>query len=395
MRVAALMALLLMLVAMSGCIQHELGLGLGQGQGHEHGTTLDGHGWRWGIPPWEVLNTTAQSLTRANVSLLKGAVGSGLYPGGHGAPMEQNLAMRDRIHANVYEVRLTLIYRDGGFYPPGPEGQRVDDLIRAKMAEGILAKRAGLAVHLSLGFMPEGGFQSTRELYTALDGWEEIVENVAPLAEKYRFEYLNPCGELDHLIRTDSKLDLPESTTVEIFNEYHPRYVRTARHAFSGTITTQLGDVYPDVAHSIMLYDLSGVDMIGMLTGSRVCEFDEELFRRRMSEDMKIMRRLCDRYNTSWYISEVWFYDEKPATQERLERQAACFDVLFDVVRSTNITESRGPMGILIMNWNMQEEDIFADIMDRPAEHVVAEFFGSWATSHPCSCSQSPSGSPL
>ena len=361
-------------------------------QEEEHKTesvlvTLDNYDWSKGLPSWDVLNNTAMNLTRLELDFLKGAVSAGLFYSGptdsiNESQLQENLAMKNRIGANVYEARLSFVYRNGRFQPPGPEGESADVFLRSVMTDGLLAKKAGLAVNLALGFFPENGFQSVEELRKALDAWENVVVDVAVLAEKYKFEYFNPCGELDHVLRVDSGLRLPEETIVEILNEYYPKYFSAARKVFNGKLVTQLGDVFEALKDSILSYDLSDVDMVGMLVGDKISWFDEERFRNDMMKNIEIMRTLCEKNNNTWYVSEVWFYDDKPVTQEKLQKQADCFKTLFSIIKSVNSSVTKGPYGVMIMNWNLREEEIFADIINKPAEKVVAEFFSSGHVEH-------------
>ena len=383
-KISAMLFFILIISTLSGCVQQ-----INNEKQNEFPytpqqpalETLDNYDWDKGLPSWDVLNNTASNFTRiTGIGFMKSAVPTGLFVDDPSMPInesliEENLAVKDRLHANVYEVRLSFIYKDGGFYPPGPEDVKTNVFLRSIMTDGVLAKKTGLAVHLTAGFFPENGFKNLDELYNALDKWEEIINKTAAFAEQYKFEYFNPFGELDHVIRMDSNLDLPENTIVEIFNTYHPRYAKTVRNWFNGKIVTQLGDVYPALKNSILSYNLSNVDIIGILTGSKLSEFNENLYRIDMMENIGIMRDLCEKYNKSWYISEAWFWDEKPVTQEKLMQQVTCFETLFDLINSTNKTLNRGPFGLFIMNWNLDEEDIFADIIDRPAENVVAKFF--------------------
>ena len=336
--------------------------------------TLEDFDW-FSIPSWEIIDASATDLNRKYVSFLKGAVPMGLWISERGPEAKRiiadNLSMKERINANVYEIRLTFIYRNGEFKPPGPEFETTDRFLRSAMADAVLAKKQGLAVHLTAGFMPENGFKSKEDLLDALEKWNDIVAEVSQLAEKYKVEYFNPAGELDHVIRFDSGLSLSESEVVQLTNKYHTEYAATARKFFKGKLVTQLGDVYSEIKNSIFDLNLAGFDMIGMLTGAYLDETSVQEFKNNLREAVSIMEELSKKHNKPWYISEVWIYGNKPVTEEKLQKQAEFFEVLFQTLDDTNADYS----GILIMNWNMEEETIFANIKDTPAEQIVAEYF--------------------
>ncbi|RJS87814.1 hypothetical protein CW704_01745 [Candidatus Bathyarchaeota archaeon] len=344
--------------------------------------TLEDYDWSKGAPSWEVLNNTAENLTRIEIDFLKGAISAGLFDPGPFRPVnetaiEENLLMKQRLNATVYAARFMLVYRDGEFYTLGSETRDIDRYLRAVMADCIMAKKAGLAVHLSASFFSESGFKSVDELRKALDDWQTIVGRLAGLSERYKFEFFNPFGELDHFLRVDCRLKMSEEDIIKLVNEYHSKYASTVRSVFKGKLVTQLGDAHPIFRDSLYAYNLSCVDLVGILVGSKISLFDEERFGNDLLETAGIMRELCQRWNNSWYISEVWFYDDKPATEEKLKRQSECFESLFKVIRHLDPSVYRGPVGVLIMNWNLREDKIFADIINRPAESTIKEFFSS------------------
>ncbi|MCD6478879.1 MAG: hypothetical protein J7L44_03260 [Candidatus Diapherotrites archaeon] len=336
--------------------------------------TLENFDW-FSIPSWEIIDASAIDLNRKYVSFLKGAVPMGLWISERGPEAKRiiadNLSMKERINANVYEIRLTFIYRNGAFRQPGPEFETTDRFLRSAMADAVLAKKHGLVVHLTAGFMPEKGFKSKEDLLKASDKWNGIVAEVSQLAEKYKIEYFNPCGEPDHLIRFDSGLSLSESEVVHLSNEYYSKCISAARKFFKGKLVVQLGDVYSEIKNSIFDLNLAGFDMIGMLTGAHIDETGVQEFKNNLREAISIMEELSKKHNKPWYISEVWIYGDKPVTEEKLQKQAEFFKALFQTLDASDANYS----GILIMNWNMEEEDIFASIKDTPAERIVAEYF--------------------
>jgi len=170
---------------------------------------------------------------------------------------------------------------------------------------------------------------------------------------------------------------MSEEDIIKLVNEYHAKYASTVRSVFKGKLVTQLGDAHPLFRESLFAYNLSSVDLVGILVGSKVSLFEEERFRNDLLETADMMRELCQRWNNSWYISEVWFYDDKPVTEEKLKKQSECLEALFNVIKQLNPSVYRGPVGVLIMNWNLREENIFADIIGRPAESAIKEFFSS------------------
>jgi len=344
--------------------------------------TLENYDWNKGVPSWEVLNRTAENLTRIEISFLKGAISAGLFDPGPNQPVnetaiEENLLMRTRLNASVYVARFMLLYRDGDFYTLGLETRDIDRYLRAVMADCIMGKKAGLAVHLEAGFFSGSGFQSVDEIRKALDDWQLIVRRLAELSEKYKFEFFNPFGELDHFLRVDCRLKMPEENIINFVNEYHSKYALTVRSVFKGKLVTQLGDAHPIFRESLFSYNLSCVDLVGVLVGSKISLFEEERFRNDLLETADIMGELCQRWNNSWYISEVWFYDDKPVTEDKLKKQSECFKALFNVIRQLDPAVYRGPVGMLIMNWNLREDEIFANVIGRPAEATIREFFSS------------------
>jgi len=344
--------------------------------------TLDNYDWSQGVPSWEVLNETAESLTRIHVELLYGAISAGLFDPGPYSPLnktliEENLSMKLRLNATVYPTRFILLYRDGGFYTLGSNDPNIDRYLRAVMIDCIMAKKAGLAVHLAASFIPESGFESVSELRQALDDWDHIVKRLAALAEEYRFEFFNPNGELDHFLRVDSGLKLSEAEVIDLFNEYSSKYAATTKAVFTGETVTQLGDAHPVFRESLLSYNLSCMDLVGILTGAKTSLFDADQFQSDLLETAGIMKDLCQEWDNRWYISEVWFYEDKPVTGEKLEQQSLCFEVLFDTLRQMNPEAYGGPVGVLVMDWNLREEQIFADVINRPAEQVIQEFFSS------------------
>ncbi len=346
--------------------------------------TLDNYDWNKGVPSWEVLNNTAESLTRIHVELLYGAISAGLFDLPPFQPLnetliEENHSMKSRLNATVYPTRFMLLYRDGGFYTLGSNDPNIDRYLRAVMTDCIMAKKAGLAVHLAASFFSDSGFESVNELRQALDDWDRIVRRLAALSEKYKFEFFNPIGELDHFLRVDSGLNLPEREVIELFNEYSSKYAATTKAFFKGKTVIQLGDAHPAFRESLLSYDLSCMDLVGILTGSKISLFDAGQFQNDLLETAGIMKDLCQEWNNSWYISEIWFYDDKPVTEEKLEQQSRCFEALFDTLRQIDPEVHRGPAGVLIMNWNLHEEQIFADVINRPAESVIQAFFSSHA----------------
>jgi len=344
--------------------------------------TLENYDWSEGVPSWEILNRTAENFTRIEIPFLKGAISAGLFDPGPNQPVnetaiKENLLMKQRLNATVYAARFILLYRDGEFYTLGSETRDIDRYLRAVMTDCIMAKKGGLAVHLDAGFFSELGFQSVDELRKALDNWQMIVRRLAELSEKYKFEFFNPFGELDHFLRVDCRLEISEEDIIKLVNEYHSKYASTVRSVFKGKLVTQLGDAHPFFRESLFSYNLSSVDLVGILVGSKISLFDDERFRNDLLETAGIMRELCQRWNNSWYISEAWFYDDKPVTEEKLKKQSECLEVLFNVIGQLDSSVYRGPVGVLIMDWNLREEDIFADVIGRPAELTIREFFSS------------------
>ncbi len=355
------------------------GSGFGQSvmQNHSKGmVSLENFDWHE-MPSWYLINASAKDLERKNVSFLKGAVAKGLWIGERGYKarqiIEDNFSMKERINVNVYEIRLTFVYRNGQFKPPGPDFETVDNFLRATMSDGVLAKKKGLAVHLSAGFFPEKGFKNKQELVNALNEWNGIVAMVSELAEKYKFEYLNPCGELDHVIRMDSGIQLQERETVQLLNDYYKKYSATARKFFKGKLATQLGDVFVGVKDSVLDLNLSGFDLVGLLIGVQIDKVGKQQFVKSTKEAIGIMQELSKKQNRPWYISEVWIYGIKPANEKKRKEQAEFFKSLFEILESSEVNCS----GILIMNWNMEEESIFANIKDSPAEKVISEYFST------------------
>ena len=344
--------------------------------------TLENYDWNKGVPSWEVLNRTAENLTRIKINFLKGAISAGLFDPGPNRPVnkstiKENLSVKQRLNATVYAARFILLYRNGEFYTLGLETRDIDRYLRAVMADCLMAKKAGLAIHLSASFLPKSGFQSIDELRKALDKWQKIVKMLAELSERYKFEFFNPFGELDHFLRVECQLKISEDDVVKLVNEYHSKYASAIKSVFRGKLVTQLGDAHPAFRNSLASYNLSCVDLVGILVGSKISLFKEERFRNDFLETADIMRSLCLKWNNSWYISEVWFYDDKPVTEEKLKKQSECFKVLFNLIQQLNPSVYRGPVGVLIMNWNLREYGIFADIMDRPVESIIKEFFSS------------------
>ena len=110
-----------------------------------------------------------------------------------------------------------------------------------------------------------------------------------------------------------------------------------------------------------------------MLTGRAVGDFDERQFETDILEQIRLMKGLSEKNGVEWYISEVWIYGRRPEIEEKERLQAKAFKVLFDTLEKTNASLK----GVLIMNWNMKEADIFADIKGREAEHIVKNYFSS------------------
>jgi len=344
--------------------------------------TLENYDWNKGLPSWEVLNRTAENLTRIKIDFLKGAISAGLFDPGPNQPVnetaiKENLLMKQQLNATVYAARFILLHRDGEFYTLGSETHDIDRYLRAVMTDCIMTKKTGLAVHLTAGFFPESGFKSVDELRRALDNWQTIVRILAELSEKYKFEFFNPFNELDHFLRADCQLKMPEEEIIKLVNEYHSKYASTVRSVFKGKLVTQLGDAHPLFRESLSAYNLSSVDLVGVLVGSKISLFEEKGFLNDFLETASMMNELCQRWNNSWYISEVWFYDDKPVSEEKLEKQSECLEVLFNAIGQLDPSVHRGPVGVLIMNWNLREEEIFADIINRPAESTIKEFFSS------------------
>ncbi|MCD6325331.1 hypothetical protein J7L97_03485, partial [Candidatus Bathyarchaeota archaeon] len=212
--------------------------------------TLEDYDWSKGAPSWEVLNNTAENLTRIEIDFLKGAISAGLFDPGPFRPVnetaiEENLLMKQRLNVTVYAARFMLVYRDGEFYTLGSETRDIDRYLRAVMADCIMAKKAGLAVHLSASFFSESSFKSVDELRKALGDWQTIVRRLAGLSERYKFEFFNPFGELDHFLRVDCRLKMSEEDIIKLVNEYHAKYASTVRSVFKGKLVTQLGDAHP------------------------------------------------------------------------------------------------------------------------------------------------------
>jgi len=344
--------------------------------------TLENYDWSNGVPSWEVLNRTAENLTRIEIDFLKGAISAGLFDPGLNEPVnetaiEENLLMKQRLNATVYAARFMLLYKDGEFYTLGSETRDIDRYLRAVMTDCIMAKKMGLAVHLSVSFFSESDFQSIDELRRALDNWQTIVRRLAELSEKYKFEFFNPFGELDHFLRVDCRLKMSEEDIIKLVNEYHSKYASTVRSVFKGKLVTQLGDAHPLFRESLFAYNLSSIDLVGVLVGSKISLFEETRFRNDFMGTAGIMRELCQRWNNSWYISEAWFYDDKPVTEDKLKKQSECLEALFNVIRQLDPSVYRGPVGVLIMDWNLREDQIFADIIGRPVESIIKKFFSS------------------
>ncbi|HIE18748.1 TPA: hypothetical protein EYP75_03380 [Candidatus Bathyarchaeota archaeon] len=344
--------------------------------------TLENYDWSKGVPSWEVLNSTAENLTRIKIDFLKGAISAGLFDPGPNQPLnettiKENLLMKQRLNATVYAARFMLVYRDGKFYTLGSETRDIDRYLRAVMADCIMAKKAGLVVHLDASFLSGSGFRSVDELRKALDDWQTIVRRLAGLSEEYKFEFFNPFRDLDHFLRVDCGLKMSEEEVIKLVNEYHSKYASTVRSIFKGKLVAQLRDAHPLFRESLFAYNLSSVDLVGILVGSKISLFEETRFRNDLLETAGIMRELCQRWNNSWYISEIWFYDNKPVTEEKLKKQSECLEALFNVIRQLDPSVYRGPVGVLIMNWNLREGEIFADIIGRPAESAIKEFFSS------------------
>ena len=344
--------------------------------------TLEDYDWSKGAPSWEVLNNTAENLTRIEIDFLKGAISAGLFDPGPFRPVnetaiEENLLMKQRLNATVYAARFILLHRDGEFYTLGSETHDIDRYLRAVMTDCIMTKKTGLAVHLTAGFFPESGFKSVDELRRALDNWQTIVRILAELSEKYKFEFSNPFNKLDHFLRADCQLKMPEEEIIKLVNEYHSKYASTVRSVFKGKLVTQLGDAHPLFRESLSAYNLSSVDLVGVLVGSKISLFEEKGFLNDFLETASMMNELCQRWNNSWYISEVWFYDDKPVSEEKLEKQSECLEVLFNAIGQLDPSVHRGHVGVLIMNWNLREGKIFADIINRPAESTIKGFFSS------------------
>ena len=153
-KISAMLFFILIISTLSGCVQQT-----NNEKQNEHPytpqqpalETLDNYDWDRGLPSWDVLNNTASNFTRiTGIVFMKSAVPTGLFVDDPSMPInesliEENLAVKDRLHANVYEVRLSFIYKDGGFYPPGPENVKTNVFLRSIMTDGVLAKKTGLA----------------------------------------------------------------------------------------------------------------------------------------------------------------------------------------------------------------------------------------------------------
>jgi len=289
--------------------------------------------------------------------------------------LRQDLESR-RIGANTWDLDMMVFrYREGRFWPPVPSGnyeEALDEALRVMAVNGVIAKTNGFAVHVALGFLPERPFSTTEDLVRALDRWGQVVERVAEVAERYRFEYLAPCSELDHVIRWGSGLQLDEEEVRRLYNKYSVLFREAARSRFSGKIEAKLGDVYPEIRNSIFAYNLSGADLIGFGTGSPTNR-DAESFRRDLSSQIAIVRELADMYGVDWYVSEVWIFCEGRPTAEKLARQAELYWVFCDTIRSA------GCRGASARFWNYQEEGLFSNVMDTPAEETLSKLYDEWS----------------
>ena len=343
--------------------------------------TLDDYNWSIGIPSWKVLNYTAEGLKRIKIDFLKGAVSAGLYTPNPNQPVnetliKENLLMKKKLNATVYAVRFILQYKNGEFYAPGAEEPKIDDYLRSIMTDCLMAKKAGLAVLLEASFIPEG-LENLKDLREALDKWQTVIGKLAEISERYKFEFFAPLSGFDRLLRVECGLKLPEDKIAAIINEYYPRYTALIRQIFKGKIIAHLRNAHPDLSGSISAYNLSCFDLIGITIGSSIASFDEERFQNDFFAIANMMRDLCEEWSNRWYIGEVLFYDKRPITEEKLEGQSRCYDVLLNAVRRIDPSTYRGPDGIIIGSWNLRVEGVFAEVMNRPAEAIIREFFSS------------------
>ena len=155
--------------------------------------TLDNYNWSIGIPSWKVLNYTAEGLERIKIGFLKGAVSAGLYTSNPNQPVnealiKENLLMKEKLNATVYAVRFTLQYKNGEFYASGAEEPKIDDYLRAVVADCLMAKKAGLAVYLEARLILEG-LGSLKDLREVLDKWQTVIGELAEISERYKFEF--------------------------------------------------------------------------------------------------------------------------------------------------------------------------------------------------------------
>ena len=105
-------------------------------------------------------------------------------------------------------------------------------------------------------------------------------------------------------------------------NEYHPRYTALIRQIFKGKIIAHLRDVHSDLKGSISAYNLSCLDLIGITIESSIVLIDDERFQNAFYVIADMNGDLCEEWSNRWYIGEVFFYDEKPVTEEKLKRQS-------------------------------------------------------------------------
>ncbi len=349
-----------------------------QAENEERQVSLYAYAWN-DLPTWDLIDSWAANLSRSYPEVLKG-VSPRLVWGERREEarniIQENLESR-RIGTNVWDINLmSFSYREGRFWPPVPEddyGRAMDEVLRVLAANGVIAKRSGFAVHLALGFLPEHPFTSKAELVDALEQWCEIVETTASIAERYKFEYLAPCSELDHVIRFESDLRLSEDEVRELYNSYSVRYRNIAKKLFSGKIEAKLGDVFPGISETIKAYDFSGADLVGFATGSPVNR-DPESFREDLTSQIETMREVARVSGLDWYVSEVWIFGQGEADSEGLGRQAQLYQVFCDAIRDTECE------GVNIRFWNLREEGLWSDIMDTPSEDVVATLFSSWTS---------------
>lgn len=327
--------------------------------------SLENWDWTKGPPSWEVIDANAKNLQRSYVTYLKGGVTKGIQPTAPNVSevIEENLAMKDRINANTYQVRFYYVYAENKtFQALGPEG--LDYWKRLVMAEGVLAKRAGYAVALHCALSNGGNLENTTDdIDNFLTKGRDAAVELAELAEKYQFEYF--C-----LHEFDNELHSVTGNITRVYgllNDSFPEYAQDIRQVFNGKIFTQIALSTFDFTK----LNVSSLDFFGVLVQNLGQEVSA--VKSMLNQTVTKAETLSSTSGKGWLISECWFGKTHNGNNSDVEYQGDCFSITFDCLENNATIK---PIGFLIFSWNFDDPDAFYPaIINTLSETMVKDYF--------------------